>query len=184
MRIRTPPAPANARQHAAEVANNPETIKMQPEMMTVDNSMGEEAFEAFLQRVEDRHGFVRVAAGDALEAFASSGDSLVLLTENPRQCPEAWDLAVVLPEVLKQFAGRVRPGVATPAESAEIARRFAVTRFPALLFQRDGHYVGVMEGMRDWASFAPAIEHMLASPVGRAPGIGIPVRAATSGACH
>lgn len=157
---------------------------MQANMMTVDDSMDVSAFEALLQRTETQHGFARVSDGESLEAFARSGDSLVLLTENPKLCPEAWDLVVVLPEVLKQFSDELRRAVATPTESAVIARRFAVSRFPALLFQRDGQYVGVLEGMRDWASFAPAVDRMLSSPVSRAPGIGIPVRAASAGTCH
>lgn len=152
--------------------------------MAVDSSMGADAFEALLQRIQREHEIQRVTDDATRADFASGGNSVLLLTENPKICPEAWDLAVVLPEVLKGFAGRVRAGVAAPPESAAIAQRFGVTRFPALLFQRDGDYVGVLEGMRDWASFAPAIERMLAQPASRPPTVGIPVTAANAGTCH
>ena len=50
-------------------------------------------------------------------------------------------------------------------------------RLPSLLFLRGGHYVGVLEGVYDWAMLAPAVERLLATPPSRPPGIGIPVTA-------
>jgi hydrogenase-1 operon protein HyaE len=143
-----------------------------------------ERFEALLQRVETQHRFSRVAV-DSVEVFAAgAGDSVLLLTDAPQRCPEAWDIAVVLPEVVRAMAGRLRAGVADPQASATIAARFGIGRFPALLFQRDGHYVGSLEGMHDWATLVPAVAALLAAPLGRAPGIGIAVRAAPSTSCH
>jgi hydrogenase-1 operon protein HyaE len=54
---------------------------------------------------------------------------------------------------------------------------------PALLFLRDGAYVGVIEGLRDWSEFVAEVRQMLAAPVSRPPSIGIAVTAAQSG-CH
>lgn len=147
----------------------------------------EEAFEQLLQRLVRVNGLARLSdegEGGVDRFAAGTGDSVALLTDTPKRCPEAWDLAVVLPEVLKLFESRLRAGVANPAESANIAARFGVTRFPALLFQRGGDYIGVLEGMRDWNAFPPAFERMLGSAPARAPGIGIAVRAESGAACR
>jgi hydrogenase-1 operon protein HyaE len=152
--------------------------------MSDPDSPAGDRFEALLRRLENQHHLCRVA-GDGVDAFAAGpGDSVLLLTDTPQRCPEAWDLAVVLPEVVRAWAGRLRAGVADPQASAPIAARFGIARFPALLFQRDGHYVGSLEGMYDWAMLVPAVAALLAAPPGRAPGIGIPVRATPPASCH
>jgi hydrogenase-1 operon protein HyaE len=50
---------------------------------------------------------------------------------------------------------------------------------------RDGGYVGVIDGMRNWEEYAREIAAMLEKPIGRAPSIGIPVMSADEpSACH
>ena len=140
-------------------------------------------FATQLERLETRHGFLRLTA-DEVDAFAAAGDSLLLLTDEPQTCPEAWDMALVLPEALKAWPGRFRVGVADPAASREIAARFGASQLPAMLFQRDGAWVGKLEGMFEWDRLVAALGAMLAAPTARRPGIGIPVRAATTSSCH
>lgn len=138
---------------------------------------------ALIERLCVGKGFAPVGPVSA-EAFAAGGDSVLLLLEDPRRAPEAFDLAVILPEILKALPGRLRPGVADLEFSRELAREHAIANLPALLFQREGGYVGVLEGLLDWASFLPAVAAMLDAPLSRRPGIGIPVRAAAPGGCH
>lgn len=139
-------------------------------------------FDKQLERLSERHAFQRIGS-DAVDAFAATGDSVLLLTDEPQACPEAWDMTLVLPEALQIWPGRFHAGVADPAASAAIAARFGIGRLPALLFQRDGAWVGTLEGMQEWAALVAALGDMLAAPSGRRPGIGIPVRAASS-SCH
>jgi len=157
-------------------------------------------FEQGLQRLRDRDGFTQLEAGD-LAAFATaSGDAVILLTDDPVRCPEAWDMVVVLPEALKSADAPFRCAYAAPAASREIAGQFGISRYPALLFLRGGQrgaeeegeaadarpgdYVGAIEGMRDWRPLVDAINRMLATPAARRPGIGIPVRASIPTSCH
>lgn len=144
----------------------------------------EDVFAPLFARLVAQEGFTRLDDAAALEAFAAGGQTVTLLTDAPLRCPEAWDLAVVLPELMRCFPGRVRAALADPAVSAAIVARFAVSRLPALLFQRDGGYVGVLEGMRAWQGFAAEFGRMLEAPVSRVPGVGIPVRPAQSSSCH
>ena len=136
-----------------------------------------------LERLEREHGIalLRGAAGD--EFAAGEGDSLTLLIDDPLRAPEVWDVAVVLPEALAALPAPPRVAVADMATSRALGERFDVRRYPAMLFRRAGDYVGVVHGMLDWDAFVPAIVGMLAAPVKRAPGIGIPVRPAGAGGC-
>lgn len=143
-----------------------------------------DALEQALQRLEAEAGFTRVAA-DGVAAFAASGANVLLLTADPARHPEAWDMVVVLPEVLKVVPGAFRAGVADPAASRDIATAYSIGVFPALLFQRDGAYVGAIEGMRDWMPLVTAVRAMHSAPAGRRPGVGIPVRGmSSSSSCH
>ncbi len=140
-------------------------------------------FDKQLERLAERHGFLRIGA-DQVDTFAASGDSVLLLTAEPQTCPEAWDMALVLPEALKAWPGRFRAGVADPAASAAIAARFGAGQLPAMLFQRDGAWVGKLEGMFEWDRLVSALGAMLAAPTARRPGIGIPLRVAAASSCH
>lgn len=147
------------------------------------------ALEQGLQRLAQRDGFYRVAAADLPSFAAAAGTTVLLLTEDPVRCPEAWDMVVVLPEVLKAVPG-LRAGVADPEASRDIAAAFSINRFPALLFLRgddpSGHdYVGAVEGMRDWQPLVDTVAAMRVAPAGRRPGVGIPVRGTGNpSTCH
>lgn len=129
-----------------------------------------------LSRLVQEQDFVRVTA-DTLKEFSEVGDSLLLLTAEPEQCPEAWDMLMVLPEALKLVGPRYRAGVVDPENSESIARTLGVELFPALVFQRDGKWVGKLEGMVDWVQLLRTLSEMLQAPLGRRP-IGIPVKLA------
>lgn len=153
-------------------------------------------FEQGLQRLRERDGFTQLEAGDLAAFAAATGDAVILLTDDPVRCPEAWDMVVVLPEALKSADAPFRRAYAAPAASREIAAQFGISRYPALLFLRGGQqgegaeeakpgdYVGAIEGMRDWRPLVDAINRMLATPAARRPGIGIPVRTSIPTSCH
>lgn len=140
---------------------------------------------ALFQRHVTQHGYTLLADAAAADAFlAGPGDRLLLLAEAPHMVPESWDVAVILPEVLAPVAGRFQVGLLSPALARPIATRYAVNLWPALLFVRDGQYVGTLAGMRDWADYQREVPTFLDRPASRAPGIGIPVASATDSACH
>ena len=144
-----------------------------------------DAFVALTKRLTERHGFARLDEA-AFEAFAAgAGDRVVLFAEDPARVPETWDVAVVLPEVLKTLGKRLHAGVLDVTSARKIAPRFGFRTWPALVFLRDGGYVGTIEGMRDWDMYLAEVSAMLGKPVGRAPSVGITVCAESAPhACH
>lgn len=136
-------------------------------------------------RLVEHHGYTRLADAAAVDDFlAGPGDRVLLLADDPQLVPESWDVAVILPDVLATATGRYQVGLLPPALARPIATRYAVGVWPALLFVRDGQYVGTLAGMRDWADYQREIPTFLTRPASRAPGIGIPVASATGNACH
>lgn len=139
-----------------------------------------------ITRLVEKQNFMLVTNDNAAEFAGEEGDNIILLTADPRAYPETWDVAVVLPEVLKTVPNRYRAAVADPIQSVKLAARFGVQVFPALIFQRSGGFVGTLEGMQDWDSYLRLIPQMLERPTSRAPSIGIPVVSSTGSgsSCH
>ena len=125
---------------------------------------------------------------DSVAAWAAQGgDRVVLLAGDPVQFPEGLDVAVVLPELQRRLPGRFQVAVVPRAHEDAVARRYGVTRWPSLLFLRDGQYVTTLPGMHDWEIFVDRVAEALALPVSRAPTIGIPVvgsNASAGSSCH
>lgn len=62
-------------------------------------------------------------------------------------------------------------------------QQYGVARAPAVVFLRDGAFVGVLNGIRDWGEYQAEVARLLDGPAQPRP-IGIPVRAESSqGAC-
>ncbi|WP_233869348.1 hydrogenase [Paraburkholderia adhaesiva] len=135
------------------------------------------------------HGFTELAldtlgddiAAAASAAAASAAEMLVVLPlDNPAQRPEFFDLTVVLPEIVRQFGpDTFRVAFACPPDSMAIAKRFGVLRHPALIFLREGRYVGAIEGLRDWADYLQSFVRMRAEAPQPIP---IPIPLSVSGA--
>jgi hydrogenase-1 operon protein HyaE len=143
------------------------------------------SFNKLLERLRAQSKIVLLDS-EGLESFVmAGGDGMVLFTQEPDQQPETWDVAVILPEVLKLTGDRLRAAVISPELARLEKARFGITRWPALVFVRDGGYVGAIEGMRNWEEYTREIAAMLDKPVGRAPSVGIPVMAVGGAtACH
>jgi hydrogenase-1 operon protein HyaE len=143
------------------------------------------SFNKLLERLRTQSKIVLLDE-EGLEAFVmADGDGMVLFTQEPDQQPETWDVAVILPEVLKLTGDRLRAAVIAPELARKEKARFGIMRWPSLVFVRDGGYVGVIEGMRNWDEYAREIAEMLERPAGRAPSVGIPVMSAgESPTCH
>jgi hydrogenase-1 operon protein HyaE len=144
-----------------------------------------ESFSKLLERLRAQSK-ITLLDEEGLEAFVmEGGDGMVLFTQEPDQQPETWDVAVILPEVLKLTGNRLRAAIISPDLARKEKTRYGITRWPSLVIVRDGGYVGVIEGMRNWDEYAREIAEMLEKPIGRAPSIGIPVMSTDApSACH
>ncbi|WP_298282163.1 hydrogenase [Acidocella sp.] len=92
-----------------------------------------------------------------LEAFLAGGLAALLFTGNAARYPEIEDLAVVMPELMKEFPGAFRIGVIDPDAERKLAARFKITVRPTLVFVKGGEVVLALPRMRDWAEYVREI---------------------------
>lgn len=129
-----------------------------------------------INRLTTELGYPLLVDKASLEAFAKPRlHTVIFLQANPQHYPETLDVAVVLPELMKVFKGRLHAGVADPDFARELAAQYAITEWPALLFLRHGGHVGSIARMRDWDVYLHKINALLMAEPSGMRGIGIPV---------
>lgn len=114
------------------------------------------------QTLHERHHLALVdeaSVEDFLSATPAHG--VLFFAGDPAERAEARDLAVILPQLLKSFAGRLRGAlVATDAEPA-LKERFHVRVLPSLVVLRGSEILGVLPKVYDWGDYVARIEAML-----------------------
>lgn len=137
-----------------------------------------------IQALIDEHHYP-VLDDDNIDTFLQSHKDVVLFfTENPKHFPESNDVAVILPELISQFDGKLTAAVVAESAERTLHKRFAFNKWPALVFLRQGEYLGVITGVQNWADYIREFEAMLAAEPTRAPSFAIPVVTETSQGCH
>jgi hydrogenase-1 operon protein HyaE len=129
-----------------------------------------------------------VLTAEDYDAWAlQPGPSMVVFAEDPERYKETLDLAVIVPELHATGGRRFRVGLLPPAASRAVAPRYGFARWPAFVMLRDGHYLGAVDGIRDWDVYTDELLRLLAAAPSRPPGVGIAVKAAgapDAPACH
>lgn len=138
-------------------------------------------FDQLLDGLVAGTGLSDLDAATAAAFLEAPGRGIVMLSDEPDRSPEAWDLAVIFPELLRATGIPARGGLLRPGAVEAVQKRYGVRRLPALLFVRDAGYLGVIEGLRDWSEFVAECAALLQAAPSRPPGIGIPVRNGDAG---
>lgn len=129
----------------------------------------------------EHHGLPLLQEND-LDAFLDPArHSLLFLAGDPVKYPEALDVAVILPELLKVFLGRFQAAVIAPESEQALQARFAFSRWPALALLRGDAYVGCITRVRNWDEYLAELTRLLAAEPVRAPGVGVPIQVEDAG---
>ncbi|CCD98761.1 hydrogenase accessory protein [Bradyrhizobium sp. STM 3809] len=94
--------------------------------------------------------------------------AVLLSAGDPARFPEALDLAIVLPELITAFQGRLCGAVIAREAEAELGARFGVRVQPSLIFCRGNDVLGVIAKIQDWSVYVDRISRLIDRPVGAA----------------
>ena len=139
-----------------------------------------------IARLFATHGYTEVTTA-IFDAFTQrAGHALLLFTEDPTRFKETLDLAVIVPEIVRAFPGRLRVGVLLPEAAREFQPRYGFRRWPAFVVLNQGQYVGAVDGLRIWDEYVTEVARLLDAPPTRPPTVGIAVgrAGAASGVCR
>jgi hydrogenase-1 operon protein HyaE len=130
-----------------------------------------------IQRLLDELAYPEISLENHDEFVAVPGLNVVFFPGDPAVAKDATDVAVVLPELVAAFDGRLNPGVVTDTWGAgkALKRYYGFSAYPSLVFVRCGEYVGTITRIADWAEYLEKIDGFFAAPARRPPGFSIPV---------
>lgn len=130
---------------------------------------------ALIEDMIEQHGYP-VLTTESIDGFLASHDDVVLFfTENPQHFPESNDVAVILPELVRYFGGRLSAAVIDTVSERELYRRYNFTAWPSLVFLRRGDYLGTISRVQDWQVYTREIDTLLTSPPRPAPHPQVPI---------
>jgi hydrogenase-1 operon protein HyaE len=117
------------------------------------------------QTLHERHHLALVDE-TSIEAFlappmGAPAHAILFFAGDPAERAETRDLAVILPQLIEAFAGRLRGAlVAIDAEPA-LKERFHVRVLPSLVVLRGSEILGVLPKVYDWGDYVARVEAML-----------------------
>ena len=116
-----------------------------------------------VRALTERHGLPLVdeANIDAFLAQAEGESVHAALFFGGAGRSETSDVAVIFPEILRGFEGRLRGAVVAPEAEAKLKTRFHVFVFPSLAITRGAETVGVLPKILDWSDYCQKIEALL-----------------------
>ena len=128
-----------------------------------------------IQRLFDDYGYPEVTL-ETHEAFISQpGITVLFFAGEPKRFRDTTDVAVVLPELVKAFQGRLIPCVVAADAEKALQQHYGFMAWPALVFLRDGGYIGTITGIQNWSEYLHDINELMAANVRPAPGFKVPV---------
>jgi len=105
-----------------------------------------------------------VVTSDTLDVFAKdNGDTILFVTGDWKRRIESNDVAVILPELLKASNGLLSAAVLDRESERAIQTRFRFSKFPTLIFLREGEYLGAIQQVLNWDEYVREINKLLAS---------------------
>jgi hydrogenase-1 operon protein HyaE len=130
-----------------------------------------------IEALTTRHGVPLLRESDLEGFLCADRHSLLFLAGDADKYPEAFDVAVILPELIGAFAGRFQTAVIASESEQALQARFGFSRWPALVLLRGQDYVGAITRVRNWDEYQLELARLLECEPGRPPGVGIPVTA-------
>ncbi len=146
-----------------------------------------ESLHPLLLRMRQLTGAALLDVDEVDDWVRLPGAAMLVFAEEPDRYKETLDLAVVVPELHAARPRAFRVGLLRPVVARAIAPRYGFARWPAFVMLRDGHYLGAVDGVRDWDVYLGEVDRLLAADPVRPPSVGIPVRvagAAADAGCH
>ncbi|WP_419590794.1 hypothetical protein [Thiolapillus sp.] len=135
---------------------------------------------ALIENMIKQYGYP-VLTEDNHDDFVSAQEECVLFfTENPARFPESNDVAMILPELVKEYGERFSAAVIDQSAQRPLQGRYGFNEWPTLVFLRRGQYLGHISRVQDWMDYIVKINQIVTSEPRLAPGIGIPVSQSTS----
>ncbi|MCB1504966.1 MAG: hydrogenase-1 expression HyaE [Hyphomicrobiaceae bacterium] len=118
-------------------------------------------FSPLFASIIERHDYAVCDEGAVAACAAREEFSVLFLAGDADRLMESNDVAVIFPELIKAFGGRLTPIVVARESERVLQRKYRFSAFPALVFLKRGEYLGAISRVRDWADYIEEISEIL-----------------------
>ena len=126
-------------------------------------------YSPLVQKMIDRHGYPIINEENVDNFLQEHEYAVLFFTENPKNFPESNDVAVILPELMQAFGGRIAVGVVGRDCERPLQARFRFKGYPALVFLRSGGYLDVITKVHNWSEYTEEVDRILKLEAGEPP---------------
>lgn len=126
-------------------------------------------FSPLIDSVIEREKLPVVNADTLVDFAKDNGDTVLFVTGDWKRHVEVNDVAVILPEILKASNGALKAAVLDRESERKIQTMYRFSKFPSLIFLRDGEYLGVIQKVLDWQDYIVEINEILSGEPKPAP---------------
>jgi hydrogenase-1 operon protein HyaE len=116
-----------------------------------------------VQRLFDDFGYPQVTLEGHRDFVSQPGLAVLFFAGDPNRFRDTTDIAVVLPELVKALGGGLRAAVVAPEAGKPLQQEYGFELWPALVFLRDGAYLGSISGIQNWSDYLRKIDELLAT---------------------
>lgn len=134
-------------------------------------------FSPLLASIIERHDFPVCGHDAIVTAVAEQDFSVLLFAGDADRLMESDDVAVIFPELVKAFRGRLVPVIVARESERVLQRKYRFGALPSLVFLRRGEYLGAISRVRDWGDYIREISEILAREPSEPPPFKLPERA-------
>jgi len=106
-------------------------------------------------------GYPRLDADNFESRVQAQAFSVLFLSEDPNRFPESLDVAVILPELVKAFP-QLSPALIDRSFERTLQERYGFSVWPALVFLKEGRYLGTLSRILNWQEYLEQIPQILA----------------------
>lgn len=108
----------------------------------------------------ERTGLPVVGLSDLKDFLASAENTVLFFCADPKKYPESNDVAMVLPEFIKEF-DNLAGAIVSQSDELAMQKQFDFTAWPALAFFKEGQYLGAITGIQNWDDYQEKIAALL-----------------------
>lgn len=130
---------------------------------------------SLIEQMIETHGYPLIEENNLDDFLAANEEVVLFFTENPERFPESNDVAMILPELIKEYGDRFSAAVVGQKSQRRLQSRYGFSEWPSLVFLRHGNYLGTVSRVQNWCDYIEKINAILQSTPRKAPGLGIPV---------
>jgi hydrogenase-1 operon protein HyaE len=116
-----------------------------------------------IQRLHDEFGYPELTVDTHDEFVAPDEVGVLFFAGDPKRYKETTDVAVVLPELVQAFGGRLRAAVVAKQDEIELQKKYGFRAWPSLVFVRRGGYLGTVSRMKNWSEYLEEISELFSA---------------------